>query len=137
MAFNGYLIKIGGSNGTILPMKFIKYEEYKISPDQRLEVEAERVATGLLVRNTVEHTASKIEFSTPPITNRDVAELNGMIQAAYTNELEKKLTIEYYNPELDNYKTAEVYVPTVPYDMTSIQGNVIQYKSLRYAFIEY
>ena len=31
MAFNGYLIKIGGSNGTILPMKFIKYEEYKIS----------------------------------------------------------------------------------------------------------
>ena len=28
MAFSGYLIKVGGSNGTILPMKFMKAESY-------------------------------------------------------------------------------------------------------------
>ena len=72
MAYSGYLIKIGGSSGPALPMKYIKVTGYDITPNQRMESEAKRDVTGVLHRTTVAHTATKIEFNTPVLTNSDV-----------------------------------------------------------------
>lgn len=139
MGFNGYLIKLGGSGGTMLPWKFMKYDAYSSTPDQRMETEAGRATTGLLHRTTVEHTSTKIEFETPPMTNIDVAEFNQLLKSNFTNARERKLTIEYYNEESDGYETAEVYVPDIQYKIERIDlaANIIHYQSFRVAFIEY
>lgn len=139
MAYNGYLIKLGGSSGTPLPMKFIKLDGYNISPNQRMEAEAGRAVTGLLHRTTVQHTASKIEINTPYMTNLDVNEMMTMFRNAWTSTLERKLDLEYYDNETDSYKTGTFYMPDIKFEIDHIETalNMIVYKEIRIAFIEY
>lgn len=139
MAYSGYLIKLKGGTAENLPFKFIAIESYQITPNQRMEAKANRATTGLLHRTTVSHTATKIEFETPPCTNREVAALNAMLTRHYTNALERKLVIEYYDPETDTYKEGTVYMPDVQYKISRVdnRNNIIHYDKVRYAFIEY
>lgn len=139
MAFNGYLIKVGGSSGTVLPMKYIKLDGYNITPNQRMESEAKRAITGLLHRTTVEHTATKIEIHTPNITNHDVDDMMTLFRNAWTSVAERKLTIEYYDMETDSYKLADVYMPDIKFEIDHVIDhlNMIVYKEVRIAFIEY
>lgn len=142
MAYAGYLIKLGGSNGTSLPFKYIKAESYSCTPDQRMEVSANRAVTGVLVRQTVEHTATKIEFETVYMTNTERAALNTLLRTAMTNTgsiLERKLDLEYYDDETDTYKTGTFYMPDVQYSIYKVDNihNIITYSPVRYAFIEY
>lgn len=139
MAYNGYLIKVGGSNGTILPMKYIKYDGYNITPNQRMETEAKRATTGVLHRSTVAHTASKIEFHTPYITNKDVDDMMTLFRNNWTSTIERKLTIEYYDMETNTYKEATVYMPDIKFEIDHIDNNlnIVVYKEIRVAFIEY
>lgn len=139
MSYNGYLIKLGGSNGTTLPMKYIKLEGYNITPNQRMETEAKRAVTGLLHRTTVEHTATKIEFNTPNLTNADVDAMMTLFRTAWTSTAERKLDIEYYDMETDTYKTGTFYMPDIKFQIYKADNvnNTLIYKEIRIAFIEY
>lgn len=142
MAFSGHLIKLKAANGNadeLLPMKYMGIESYSATPNQRMESSANRATTGLLHRTTVEHTATKIEFETPVITNLDVAELNAMLQRHYTDALQRKIVIEYYDNETDSYKDATCYMPDVQFKIMRVDKvlNIMYYSPIRYAFIEY
>ena len=139
MAYAGWLIKLGGSSGDILPAKYIALANYKCTPNQRMESEAKRTVTGLLQRTTVAHKATKIEFTTPVITNHEVAALNTLIQSHFTNALERKINIRYYDMETDDYRNATCYMPDADYSIDHIDKstNTIYYSCVRYAFIEY
>jgi hypothetical protein len=104
-----------------------------------LEWSAERDITGVLHRETVANMPPKIEFETPLMTNAQINVLNGWIRAAYTNEAERKLPIEFYDPETDSYKTWDCYMPDVKYEIRNVDiaNRVINYEQLRYAFIGY
>ena len=140
MAFNGKLVELKtGNNYVELPLKYMQAESYKVTPNQRMESSANRASTGVLIRSTVSHTASKIDFSTPPLTNSDVNALNTLLTNAYTNALQRKLDLRYYDPSSDSYKTGTFYVPDIDYDISRIEKstNVIHYNPIRIAFIEY
>lgn len=140
MAFTGYLIKVGtGLAAVEIPMKYMRYTSYKVTPDQRMEWSAERDTTGVLHRETVANKPPKIEFETPYMTNKDIVTLNTLIQGKYTVAAERKLDITYYDPESDSYKTAAVYMPDVDYKIYNVDSvnNKILYEPLRYAFIGY
>ena len=136
MAFDGWLLKCGG---TEIPMAYIKYSTYSVTPNQRLDIFAERDTTGVMHRDTVPHMPMKIEFSTPHIKNKEVQHLNSIIRNAYVSRLGRTITADYYDPEEDVYKTAICYVPDTQYKICSIDVNAksILYEPLRYAFIEY
>jgi len=134
MAFYGYLIQLGS---TPIPMAFMKAESYTITPQQRMETEAKRSADGLLHRTTVDHTPVKIVFQTPVLTNPQMDDLNSRLQAAYTVPLERRLTITYYDPESNSYKSADCYMPDVNYNILRVEGNTIYYGSCEFTFIEY
>ena len=133
MAFYGYLIQIGS---TPLDMKYMKAESYKITPAQRMETEAKRSADGILHRATVAHMPVKIEFETPIMTNTDIDALTTIFSSAFSNT-ERKINIQYYDPSSNTYKTAECYMPDSQYKIMRVDGNVIYYDSIRFAFIEY
>ena len=139
MAYAGYLIKLGGSGGTVLPNKYIALESYTSTPNQRLEAEAARAITGVLHRTTVEHKPTKIEFTTPIITNADLATLNNMFATNFVNTLERKIVINYYDQETDSYRDATCYMPDPSYQILRIDKNknVVYYHGIRFAFIEY
>ena len=132
--FEGWLIKCGGVE---LPMEYILEKTYTITPNQRLDLTAERDMTGELHRDTVAHMPVKIEFNTLSLDNTQVAILNSIIQAAYTDQRSHTLNVTYYDPEEDTYKTATCYMPDTDYKIVKIHGNTIIYEPLRYAFIEY
>ena len=137
MAYNGYLIKLGGASGTVLPMKFIKVEGYDITPNQRMESEAKRAVTGVLHRTTVAHTATKIEFNTPNMTNLQLDAMMSLFRSYWTSTAERKLNLQYYDMETNNYKTGTFYMPDIKFQIHRIDGNMIYYTETRIAFIEY
>lgn len=140
MAFNGKLIELKtGANYVEFPLKYIKAESYKVTPNQRMESLANRATTGLLHRVTVSHTSSKIDLNTPPITNKEVNAIHTLLTNAYTDSLQRKLNIRYYDPSSDSYKTATVYVPDIDYEIYRVDKatNTIHYNPVRIAFIEY
>jgi hypothetical protein len=138
MAYNGYLIKVGGSAGTQLPMKYVKVSGYTATPNQRMESEAKRAVTGVLHRTTVAHTATKVEFETPPMTNGDVNDMMTLFRNAWSSVSERKLTLQYYDMETDSYKEGTFYMPDVKFQIDHItDNNMIIYNGTRIAFIEY
>lgn len=140
MAFNGKLLEVKvGANYSEFSTKYINAESYKVTPNQRMESAANRASSGVLVRNTVSHTASKIDLSTPIMTNKEVKIINDLLASAYTDSLQRKLDLRYYDPSSDSYKTGTFYVPDVDFEINRIDktNNIIWYNSIRYAFIEY
>lgn len=138
MAFSGYLIKVG-SPAVEIPLKYMRAETYSVTPNQRLEWSAERDVTGVLHRETTANMPPKIEFNTPLMTNKDIKALNTILSNAYSNATERKLSVTYYDPESDTYKTHDCYMPDVKYEIRNVDTvkNVINYEELRYAFIGY
>ena len=139
MAFSGYLIKLGGSSGTELPLNMVKAESYSATPNQRMESEAKRDTTGVLHRTTVSHTATKIEINTIPMTNSEWKTFFKKITDAFTVAAERKLTLYYYDNDTDDYKSGTFYMPDIQYPILRVDNekNVIHYDSIRLAFIEY
>jgi hypothetical protein len=138
--FAGWLIKCV-TNGTPveIPLKYMRAETYTVTPDQRMEWSAERDVTGVLHRETVQNLPPKIEFNTPLMTNSDINALNSIIKAAFTNYLQRNITIQFYDPERDEYWEWDCYMPDVKYQIRNvdIENKVINYEELRFAFIGY
>lgn len=141
MAFSGYLIKVGQSSNSLteIPLKYMRAETYTVTPDQRMEWSAERDTTGVLHRSTVANKPPKIEFETPLMTNSEISALNTILANAFINVSERKLYVNYYDPETNSYKGHECYMPDVHYTIRNVDTvkNVINYEQLRYAFIGY
>lgn len=133
--YNGYLVKV---NGTVFPMKYIAEKSYIVHPDQRLDLDSERDATGVLHRSVVNHMPNKIEFTTLPLNNAEVAEITRITRLGPSNR-SRDVTLELYNPETDGYETARCYIPNLDYtiDWIDNEKKVIHYSPVRYAFIEY
>jgi len=136
--FQGWLLKVG-SGMTLVPTTMIKAETYKVSPNQRMEETAERDSTGVLWRETVPNMPPKIEFNTPAAYDTDVNALNAIFRAAYSNEQERKLTVAFYDPEENVYKSWECYMPNIDFPIRTIDidAKTIFYDEIRYAFIGY
>lgn len=136
--FQGWLVKVG-SDMTLVPTEMIKAETYKVSPNQRMEETAERDSTGVLWRETVPNMPPKIEFNTPAAYDTDVNALNAIFRAAYSNEQERKLTVAFYDPEENVYKSWECYMPNIDFPIRTIDidAKTIFYDEIRYAFIGY
>lgn len=136
--FQGWLLKVG-SDMTLVPTDMIKAETYKVSPNQRMEETAERDSTGVLWRETVPNMPPKIEFNTPAAYDTDVNALNAIFRAAYSNEQERKLTVAFYDPEENVYKSWECYMPNIDFPIRTIDidAKTIFYDEIRYAFIGY
>ena len=138
--FAGWLIKCV-TNGTPveIPLKYMRAETYTVTPDQRMEWSAERDVTGVLHRETVQNLPPKIEFNTPLMTNSDINALNSIIKAAFTSYLQRNITIQFYDPERNQYWEWDCYMPDVKYHIRNADtvNNIINYEELRYAFIGY
>jgi len=134
MAYAGYLLKVGG---TTLPLTYMRVESYKVTPNQRLETSAERNVTGQLMRATLAHMPSKIEFNTPYLKEAQLRTFMSLLTAAYTSAQERKLTLTFFCPDTGLYQTGTVYVPDIDYTIYSAAGGDLLYAPIRVAFIEY
>lgn len=134
MAYSGYLLKFGS---TELSYEYIRAASYHTTPSQRLDLDSYRDANGVLHRTALEHTASKIEWETPPLDNTQLQTLLSIFRSAMTNVAERKVTVTYYNEESNSYVTGTFYMPDAEYTIRHVTSTILMYEPIRFALIEY
>lgn len=53
-----------------------------------------------------------------------------------TNTERREITIEYYDPETDSYKTANCYMPIVKYKIQKLEQTAVVYSPADFEFIQ-
>lgn len=133
--FQGYLLKFGD---TILPNRFLKFDSYTVTPNQRTELEAYRDDyTQELFRVTSEGVKTKIEANTPPMYLEKKLEFQEYLANGLEDELQRKYKVTYWNDETNEYKTGYFYIPDTAYSIYAIWRNSIFYNSFKLTLIEY
>ena len=137
MNFNGYLIK-SVKSGKEFPHELIVMDSYKSTPLQRTEIKAYRDSNNLLRRVTSPNCKTKIEFSTYELSLAQLKKINDFLRGAYSNSLQRKLEINYWDDELLDYRNMTAYIPDITYPVKCItkEGN-IKYSPITFTFIEY
>lgn len=127
-AFEGHLFEV---DGVIFPMRLIMIETYEATPNQKIDLDPYTDEDGELHRHVLDHTRTKFEFTTPPISLADKIVMQGFFPNRET------VNIRYWNDDVNSYTTGKFYVPDIsykPYKTTSVDA---MYKPIRLAFIEY
>ena len=127
--FKGYLLR-NTAVGKI-PLSFIKANSYSSSPNQQSDRNTYVDEQGLLHRDVLPHTSTKIEFETVPMN------LNQKIQFQKFFPNRTVVELEYWNDETNDYEIGNFYVPTIEFSVYAVWGNDIRYNPIRVAFIEY
>lgn len=143
MAYNSsyglvQVMTYGTSTYTKIPLKYIRFETYQITPQQAIDLDSYRAETGTLIRNVVGSKA-KLEFNTPIMSDSDWQAVWAIISAGFNNSDEKRLKLRYYDTLSNSYKTGIFYVPDVNTSIRNIDESTgkIMYNEIRVAFIEY
>ena len=127
--FLGYLLKIGDN---IIPNRYI--QTYLSTPNQVQDIDSYQDVDGILHREILPHTRTKIEFTTPYLWLNDKI----AFQALFPKRLDQpQITVEYWNDETNTYTTGTFYTPDIQYKPYRIRGNDLQYQPMRIALIEH
>ena len=127
--FKGYLLR-NTAVGKI-PLSFIKADSYSSTPNQQSDKNTYVDEEGLLHRDVLPHTSTKIEFETVPM------KLNQKIQFQKYLPSRTVVELEYWNDETNDYEIGTFYVPSIEFTCYAVWGNDILYNPIRVAFIEY
>lgn len=121
------------------PLKYIRYESYKVTPDQNQDLNSTVDTTGNLHRYPLDHTRSKVEFNMPVMNNTEMNAIISTLSGYWNKPSERKVTMEYYDPLTDGYKTGNFYIPDIDFTMMNVNesSGKIMYQETRIAFIEY
>lgn len=138
MSWAGYFFKATASN-TIFDMRYIQYDSYQSTPNQREEIKAYRDEnTRDLYRVTAAGKKSKIEFTTMP--NLTLAEKQA-IQAFFRNNAtlwsERKIQLTYWNDEDNTYYTSYFYIPDITFSIKRVDSSGPIYNALSIHLVEY
>ena len=135
MAYNGYIMKFGNDE---FDMGWIFRDTFAITPNRRQDRDSYRNANGKMVRNVLDHTATTITFQSKPMTRHDFALMMEFIRDHFSNAQERKLSITYYSPDINAYKTGNFYIPD--FEVTTImqkKSGELLYNTCTLEFIEY
>ena len=135
--YAGYLIKVGTYT---IPTEFMALEGYKVTPNYRQDLDPFRDNNGVLTRNVVTNMPSKIEFKTPYVYASLMETVMSNIRSQYTNAAEKKASVTFFCPDINDYKTENMYCPDFEFEIYRIEPsdyNRTIYKPFTMKFIGY
>lgn len=138
--FKGYLLRLVKTN-TKFPNKYILAESFKATPLQRTEIKAYRDSLNNLHRVTSPNHKTKLSFTAVGecgnLMLAELREILDLLDKAYSNKIQRKAQIEYWDDELLKYRTMTAYIPDLSYTKEKITGNDIEYVPMEITFIEY
>lgn len=132
--FQGWMLKFGSK---VLSNKFLAYNDYTATPNQRSEVEAYRDLNNLLHRSTSPNFKTKIDFNTRPMWLPDKIEMQSVFASGLIDRAQRKYKVTYWDDEQNTYKSGVFYMPDIEYKPIRVVGNNILYNKIRIALIEY
>ena len=135
-SFEGWLLKYGSK---IVPNKYLAYDDYTATPNQRTEIEAYRDLNNLLHRDTSPNFKTKIGFNTRPLYLAEKIDLQSAFASVLVNRSQRKYNVTYWDDEQNTYRTGVFYMPDVDYKIINVDEETknILYNKMRFALIEY
>lgn len=136
MAFEGYLLKSGGVE---FPHQYIELGSWSTNPDQREEIKAYRDDnTRELTRVTASGKKSVIKFTTRPRLHlAEKQAIQSFFTSHETNQTERKIPLQFWNDETNDYDSGEFYRPNMEFKIIKITDNDIIYDSMQFELVEY
>lgn len=136
--WRGYLLKATATN-TLFPDKYISFNTWKSTPDQREELKAYRDDnTRNLTRVTAAGKKSIFSFSTRPSINLEQKmEIQNFFYNAEIDHVQRKIHLEFWNDETNDYDEGDFYRPNLEFPIIRIEDDTIIYGELKLEFIEY
>lgn len=121
-----------------IPNKFISLTSYVSTPHQRQDLDSYQDSNGVLHRNALTHTRSKLEWNTPPMTERELKQLQNLLESGIINKNERKIIIRHYCFDTHEYEDGTFYMPDITFTPLLIKPNgEVLLDKVRLAFIEY
>ncbi len=135
MSFGSYLVKLGSY---IVPYDLILLESYKVTPDQRQDVDSYRDLNQDLHRNVSSHYKSIVQFKTRPNLREDVfRSLLSSVHDNFKSTKERKIKISFWNPDKGSYGSGDFYWVQPNITILRVENDMPVYDSLEFKFIEY
>ena len=140
--FKGYLIK-ATLTGQIFPLKYINYESWDSTPKQREEIKAYRDDnTRDLTRITADGMKSVFGFQTRANLHlSEKLEIQNFFVSAESDHHQRKVNLQYWNDETNQYEIADFYRPDMNFPIRKIindgDNSDIIYGALKLEFVEY
>lgn len=128
--FKGYMLKVGDR---IFPNRFIAFDSWNSSPNQRTDEDSYTDGNGQLVRNILPHTRSKFTFETVDgLCLEDKMEMQSFFNRDDT-------TLSYWNDEINDYTSGRFYIadPNFPIKSVDEDSCDIIYNKITLEVIEY
>lgn len=137
--FEGWLIKFGN---VVLPNSYLLADGWESTPNQRLEVDAYRDANVLLHRETSENFKTSLTLNIREMTLEEMSAFKNVIGLATlpeTAKKERRVLVTYWNDEILNYSTGEMYMPDITYSIHYVNEEAcdIEYNPFTVELIEY
>lgn len=145
MAFNGYLIKVKGIEGSqtassdyTLPLRYILEKTYDMTYSV-MDYDSTRNASGRLIRNAQKHKVPHVSVTIKPLWDADLNSLFANLRERYIIAKEKKLVLSVFIPEINDYVEENFYIPDTNPVIRKIYSstNKIKYESFTLEFIGY
>lgn len=135
--WQGYLLRASMS-GQDFPLKYIAFESWDSTPNQREEVKAWREEySRKLFRVTAPGKMSIFSFTT-----RDGLHLEDKIAIQnffYNNEInheQRTIQLKFWNEETNSYTEGVFYRPNMNFQIKRVEKNDIIYKEMKFEFIQ-
>ncbi|MDD3253830.1 MAG: hypothetical protein PHV18_14880 [Lachnospiraceae bacterium] len=136
MAFEGWLIKFGS---TALPNHYL--EQYRETPNQRLELDAYRDVAALLHRETSPNYKSKIVIPIRKLYLGEKIVLKAIVDSGIVSggERERKVFVTYWNSEVMDYEAGTFYMSDIEYTISRVNEHKLDmvYEPFEIQLIEY
>lgn len=137
MAFSGYLMRKPGTN-VYFPEKYMVYGSYETTPNQRQDKDPLRDMDGILHRAVVSGKPSRIKFSVRDgLHLAQKAEVQAFFTACTLEASERKVRIQFWNDETNDYQIETFYLPDITYQILYHTDNDIIYSGVDYELIGY
>ena len=137
-AFRGYLLK-AISTGDVFPHEYMKLETWDSTPNSREEIKAFRDENSRdLVRVTAAGKKSSFSFQTRSKLNlSQKQEVQAFFTNAESDHTQRKVELEFWNDEDNEYKTGYFYRPDISFPIYKITDDDIIYKEITIECVEY
>lgn len=138
--WRGYFFK-ATKTGQIFPKKYIQFDSFKQTPNQREEIKAYRDDNSRqLFRFTADGMKTVGNFKTPKHLHLEdkIKIQNFFVNAEELGDRkERKIHLEYWNEEDNNYTTGWFYRPNLEFSINHITDDDIIYNEQQIDLIEY
>lgn len=133
MAYNGFLVKVGTYT---IPVNYLSARSYKAKLET-MDLDDYRDANGELHRSALGHRIPTVEFQIVKTDGKTVNELFRNISAQYINQNEKRVQATVFVPELCDYVSQDMYLPTLELTIATVNEEEIMYEPFTITMIGY